>query len=132
MGKEQELLEAARTGNVMLVEKLLSGKRGLLGSGSGSIALPGLLRYLNKAWKFLALFIFFFFTSSACVWVKGIRSEAVARAPYDHIRYINRGSSYSCKCDVLHYTSHNTHYTLFTLHTQRHNITHSVTSLHTV
>ncbi|XP_026775439.1 ankyrin repeat and sterile alpha motif domain-containing protein 1B isoform X4 [Pangasianodon hypophthalmus] len=44
MGKEQELLEAARTGNVLLVEKLLSGKRGLLGSGSGSIALPGLLR----------------------------------------------------------------------------------------
>ncbi|KAM9495366.1 ankyrin repeat and sterile alpha motif domain-containing protein 1B isoform 2-T2 [Clarias gariepinus] len=43
MGKEQELLEAARTGNVLLVEKLLSGKRGLLGSGSGSIALPGLL-----------------------------------------------------------------------------------------
>ncbi|KAF5901663.1 ankyrin repeat and sterile alpha motif domain-containing protein 1B isoform X2 [Clarias magur] len=43
MGKEQELLEAARTGNVLLVEKLLSGKRGLLGSGSGSIALPSLL-----------------------------------------------------------------------------------------
>ncbi|XP_060770269.1 ankyrin repeat and sterile alpha motif domain-containing protein 1B isoform X4 [Neoarius graeffei] len=43
MGKEQELLEAARTGNVVLVEKLLSGKRGLLGSSSGSIALPGLL-----------------------------------------------------------------------------------------
>ncbi|RXN17774.1 ankyrin repeat and sterile alpha motif domain-containing 1B isoform X1 [Labeo rohita] len=44
MGKEQELLEAARTGNVGLVEKLLSGKKGLLGSGSGSIPLPGLLR----------------------------------------------------------------------------------------
>ncbi|XP_060742343.1 ankyrin repeat and sterile alpha motif domain-containing protein 1B isoform X2 [Tachysurus vachellii] len=43
MGKEQELLEAARTGNVLLVEKLLSGKRGLLSSSSGSIALPGLL-----------------------------------------------------------------------------------------
>ncbi|KAK7130095.1 hypothetical protein R3I93_019662 [Phoxinus phoxinus] len=43
MGKEQELLEAARTGNVGLVEKLLSGKKGLLGSGSGSIPLPGLL-----------------------------------------------------------------------------------------
>ncbi|MCI4382147.1 hypothetical protein PGIGA_G00260300 [Pangasianodon gigas] len=55
MGKEQELLEAARTGNVLLVEKLLSGKRGLLGSGSGSIALPGLLRYSNKACKFVAL-----------------------------------------------------------------------------
>lgn len=44
MGKEQELLEAARTGNVALVEKLLSGKKGLLGSGSGSIPLPSLLR----------------------------------------------------------------------------------------
>ncbi|TSK13557.1 Ankyrin repeat and sterile alpha motif domain-containing protein 1B [Bagarius yarrelli] len=44
MGKEHELLEAARTGNVLLVEKLLSGKRGLLGSSSGSMALPGLLR----------------------------------------------------------------------------------------
>uniref|UniRef100_A0A3B4E3E4 Ankyrin repeat and sterile alpha motif domain-containing protein 1B n=1 Tax=Pygocentrus nattereri TaxID=42514 RepID=A0A3B4E3E4_PYGNA len=43
MGKEQELLEAARTGNVAVVEKLLSGKKGLLGSGSGSIQLPGLL-----------------------------------------------------------------------------------------
>ncbi|XP_046715885.1 ankyrin repeat and sterile alpha motif domain-containing protein 1B isoform X3 [Silurus meridionalis] len=43
MGKEQELLEAARTGNVLVVEKLLSGKRGLLGSSSGSMALPGLL-----------------------------------------------------------------------------------------
>lgn len=49
MGKEQELLEAARTGNVGLVEKLLSGKKGLLGSGSGSIPLPGLLRYGNLA-----------------------------------------------------------------------------------
>ncbi|XP_036373996.1 ankyrin repeat and sterile alpha motif domain-containing protein 1B-like isoform X3 [Megalops cyprinoides] len=43
MGKEQELLEAARTGNVVLVEKLLSGKKGLLGSSSGSIPLPSLL-----------------------------------------------------------------------------------------
>ncbi|TNN63118.1 Ankyrin repeat and sterile alpha motif domain-containing protein 1B [Liparis tanakae] len=43
MGKEQELLEASRTGNVALVEKLLSGKKGLLGSGSGSIPLPNLL-----------------------------------------------------------------------------------------
>ncbi|XP_030623945.1 ankyrin repeat and sterile alpha motif domain-containing protein 1B isoform X1 [Chanos chanos] len=43
MGKEQELLEAARTGNVTLVEKLLSGKKGLLGSSSGSIPLPNLL-----------------------------------------------------------------------------------------
>lgn len=47
MGKEQELLEAARTGNVALVEKLLSGKKGLLGSGSGSIPLPSLL----SMWK---------------------------------------------------------------------------------
>ncbi|XP_015207409.1 ankyrin repeat and sterile alpha motif domain-containing protein 1B isoform X2 [Lepisosteus oculatus] len=43
MGKEQELLEAARTGNVALVEKLLSGKKGLLGTASGSIPLPSLL-----------------------------------------------------------------------------------------
>ncbi|XP_055795160.1 ankyrin repeat and sterile alpha motif domain-containing protein 1B-like [Salvelinus fontinalis] len=43
MGKEQELLEAARTGNVVLVEKLLSGKRGILGTASGSIPLPNLL-----------------------------------------------------------------------------------------
>uniref|UniRef100_A0A3B3D626 Ankyrin repeat and sterile alpha motif domain containing 1B n=1 Tax=Oryzias melastigma TaxID=30732 RepID=A0A3B3D626_ORYME len=47
MGKEQELLEAARTGNVTLVEKLLSGKKGILGSGSGSIPLPNLL----SMWK---------------------------------------------------------------------------------
>ncbi|XP_026217938.1 ankyrin repeat and sterile alpha motif domain-containing protein 1B isoform X2 [Anabas testudineus] len=47
MGKEQELLEAARTGNVALVEKLLSGKKGILGSGSGSIPLPSLL----SMWK---------------------------------------------------------------------------------
>ncbi|XP_059843496.1 ankyrin repeat and sterile alpha motif domain-containing protein 1B isoform X7 [Hypanus sabinus] len=44
MGKEQELLEAARIGNVAVVEKLLSGKKGLLGSGSGSIPLSSLLR----------------------------------------------------------------------------------------
>uniref|UniRef100_A0A673KJ47 Ankyrin repeat and sterile alpha motif domain containing 1A n=1 Tax=Sinocyclocheilus rhinocerous TaxID=307959 RepID=A0A673KJ47_9TELE len=40
MGKEQELLEAARTGNLAAVEKLLSGKRPSVGSaaagGSGS------------------------------------------------------------------------------------------------
>ncbi len=40
MGKEQELLEAARTGNLAAVEKLLSGKRPSGGSaaagGSGS------------------------------------------------------------------------------------------------
>uniref|UniRef100_A0A8C9YYY2 Ankyrin repeat and sterile alpha motif domain containing 1B n=1 Tax=Sander lucioperca TaxID=283035 RepID=A0A8C9YYY2_SANLU len=47
MGKEQELLEAARTGNVAVVEKLLSGKKGILGSGSGSIPLPNLL----SMWK---------------------------------------------------------------------------------
>ncbi|XP_038667239.1 ankyrin repeat and sterile alpha motif domain-containing protein 1B isoform X8 [Scyliorhinus canicula] len=44
MGKEQELLEAARIGNVAVVEKLLTGKRGLLGSGPGSIPLSSLLR----------------------------------------------------------------------------------------
>ncbi|TSP79436.1 Cap-specific mRNA (nucleoside-2'-O-)-methyltransferase 1 [Bagarius yarrelli] len=33
MGKEQELLEAARTGNVAAVEKLLSGKRATSGGG---------------------------------------------------------------------------------------------------
>ncbi|XP_060794565.1 ankyrin repeat and SAM domain-containing protein 1A-like isoform X6 [Neoarius graeffei] len=33
MGKEQELLEAARTGNVAAVEKLLSGKRAASGGG---------------------------------------------------------------------------------------------------
>ncbi|KAM8908581.1 ankyrin repeat and sterile alpha motif domain-containing protein 1B isoform 1-T1 [Spinachia spinachia] len=47
MGKDQELLEAARTGNVAQVEKLLSGKKGILGSGSGSIPLPNLL----SMWK---------------------------------------------------------------------------------
>ncbi|KAJ8016714.1 hypothetical protein DPEC_G00010190 [Dallia pectoralis] len=36
MGKEQELLEAARTGNLAAVEKLLSGKRQSSGGGSGS------------------------------------------------------------------------------------------------
>nr|XP_043895081.1 ankyrin repeat and SAM domain-containing protein 1A isoform X1 [Solea senegalensis] len=35
MGKEQELLEAARTGNLAAVEKLLSGKRQSGGTGSG-------------------------------------------------------------------------------------------------
>ncbi|XP_035407687.1 ankyrin repeat and sterile alpha motif domain-containing protein 1B isoform X1 [Cygnus atratus] len=52
MGKDQELLEAARTGNVALVEKLLSGRKGgILGSGSGAIPLSSLLRrrYLNEA-----------------------------------------------------------------------------------
>ncbi|XP_048466085.1 ankyrin repeat and sterile alpha motif domain-containing protein 1B isoform X3 [Rhincodon typus] len=43
MGKEQELLDAARIGNVAVVEKLLSGKKGLLGSGSSSIPLSSLL-----------------------------------------------------------------------------------------
>uniref|UniRef100_A0A8C9VUU0 Ankyrin repeat and sterile alpha motif domain containing 1A n=1 Tax=Scleropages formosus TaxID=113540 RepID=A0A8C9VUU0_SCLFO len=36
MGKEQELLEAARTGNLAAVEKLLSGKRPSAGIGAGS------------------------------------------------------------------------------------------------
>ncbi|NWX85071.1 ANS1B protein, partial [Nothoprocta pentlandii] len=44
MGKDQELLEAARTGNVALVEKLLSGRKGgILGTGSGAIPLSSLL-----------------------------------------------------------------------------------------
>ncbi|XP_028306938.1 ankyrin repeat and sterile alpha motif domain-containing protein 1B isoform X2 [Gouania willdenowi] len=47
MGKEQELLEAARTGNVAVVEKLLTGRKGILGSSSGSIPLPNLL----SMWK---------------------------------------------------------------------------------
>ncbi|XP_034152026.1 ankyrin repeat and SAM domain-containing protein 1A isoform X4 [Esox lucius] len=41
MGKEQELLEAARTGNLAAVEKLLSGKRQSSGSGSGSSGAGG-------------------------------------------------------------------------------------------
>nr|XP_054362849.1 ankyrin repeat and sterile alpha motif domain-containing protein 1B-like isoform X2 [Mirounga angustirostris] len=45
MGKDQELLEAARTGNVALVEKLLSGRKGgILGGGSGPLPLSNLLR----------------------------------------------------------------------------------------
>ncbi|XP_037701469.1 ankyrin repeat and sterile alpha motif domain-containing protein 1B isoform X4 [Choloepus didactylus] len=44
MGKDQELLEAARTGNVALVEKLLSGRKGgILGGGSGPLPLSNLL-----------------------------------------------------------------------------------------
>lgn len=41
MGKEQELLEAARTGNLAAVEKLLSGKRQSAGTGSGSSGIGG-------------------------------------------------------------------------------------------
>lgn len=41
MGKEQELLEAARTGNLAAVEKLLSGKRQFAGTGSGSSGTGG-------------------------------------------------------------------------------------------
>ncbi|XP_071332934.1 ankyrin repeat and SAM domain-containing protein 1A-like isoform X1 [Trachinotus anak] len=41
MGKEQELLEAARTGNLAAVEKLLSGKRQSAGTGSGSSGAGG-------------------------------------------------------------------------------------------
>ena len=36
MGKEQELLDAARTGNLAAVEKLLSGKRQSAGGSSGT------------------------------------------------------------------------------------------------
>ncbi|MEQ2157988.1 Ankyrin repeat and SAM domain-containing protein 1A [Goodea atripinnis] len=36
MGKEQELLDAARTGNLAAVEKLLSGKRQSAGGSYGS------------------------------------------------------------------------------------------------
>ncbi|XP_058424569.1 ankyrin repeat and sterile alpha motif domain-containing protein 1B isoform X1 [Diceros bicornis minor] len=44
MGKDQELLEAARTGNVALVEKLLSSRKGgILGGGSGPLPLSNLL-----------------------------------------------------------------------------------------
>ncbi|KAM8753884.1 ankyrin repeat and SAM domain-containing protein 1A isoform 2-T2 [Acanthopagrus schlegelii] len=41
MGKEQELLEAARTGNLAAVEKLLSGKRQSAGTGGGSSGIGG-------------------------------------------------------------------------------------------
>ncbi|XP_029994421.1 ankyrin repeat and SAM domain-containing protein 1A isoform X5 [Sphaeramia orbicularis] len=41
MGKEQELLEAARTGNLAAVEKLLSGKRQSTGTGGGSSGTGG-------------------------------------------------------------------------------------------
>ncbi|KAK5894987.1 hypothetical protein CesoFtcFv8_011623 [Champsocephalus esox] len=41
MGKEQELLEAARTGNLAAVEKLLSGKRQSAGTSSGSSGTGG-------------------------------------------------------------------------------------------
>ncbi|XP_055079295.1 ankyrin repeat and SAM domain-containing protein 1A isoform X3 [Periophthalmus magnuspinnatus] len=41
MGKEQELLEAARTGNLAAVEKLLSGKRQSAGASGGSSGTGG-------------------------------------------------------------------------------------------
>ncbi|XP_051891063.1 LOW QUALITY PROTEIN: ankyrin repeat and SAM domain-containing protein 1A-like [Pristis pectinata] len=48
MGKEQELLEAARTGNVAVVEKLLSGKHRLsAGGGGGTVSLPQLSNLLS-------------------------------------------------------------------------------------
>ncbi|XP_062921689.1 ankyrin repeat and sterile alpha motif domain-containing protein 1B-like isoform X2 [Mobula hypostoma] len=48
MGKEQELLEAARTGNVAVVEKLLSGKHRLSAGGSGgTVSLPQLSNLLS-------------------------------------------------------------------------------------
>ncbi|XP_069797677.1 ankyrin repeat and SAM domain-containing protein 1A-like isoform X6 [Narcine bancroftii] len=48
MGKEQELLEAARTGNVAVVEKLLSGKHRLsAGAGGGTVSLPQLSNLLS-------------------------------------------------------------------------------------
>ncbi|XP_078276751.1 ankyrin repeat and SAM domain-containing protein 1A-like isoform X10 [Rhinoraja longicauda] len=46
MGKEQELLEAARIGNVAVVEKLLSGKH-RLSAGSGTVSLPQLSNLLS-------------------------------------------------------------------------------------
>uniref|UniRef100_A0A669R0B8 Ankyrin repeat and sterile alpha motif domain containing 1A n=1 Tax=Phasianus colchicus TaxID=9054 RepID=A0A669R0B8_PHACC len=46
MGKEQELLEAARTGNLPAVEKLLSGKRG---GGGGGVGHP--LSSLLSIWR---------------------------------------------------------------------------------
>uniref|UniRef100_A0A8C2WMB0 Ankyrin repeat and sterile alpha motif domain containing 1A n=1 Tax=Cyclopterus lumpus TaxID=8103 RepID=A0A8C2WMB0_CYCLU len=48
MGKEQELLEAARTGNLAAVEKLLSGKRQSAGIGGGSLTI---LSILNSIWR---------------------------------------------------------------------------------
>ncbi|EPQ17710.1 Ankyrin repeat and sterile alpha motif domain-containing protein 1B [Myotis brandtii] len=52
MGKDQELLEAARTGNVALVEKLLSGRKGgILGGGSGPLPLSNLLRFCNRNYQ---------------------------------------------------------------------------------
>ncbi|XP_067863453.1 ankyrin repeat and SAM domain-containing protein 1A-like isoform X8 [Heptranchias perlo] len=48
MGKEQELLEAARTGNVAVVEKLLSGRHRLsAGGGGGTVSLPQLSNLLS-------------------------------------------------------------------------------------
>uniref|UniRef100_A0AAY4CFG2 Ankyrin repeat and sterile alpha motif domain containing 1A n=1 Tax=Denticeps clupeoides TaxID=299321 RepID=A0AAY4CFG2_9TELE len=51
MGKEQELLEAARTGNIAAVEKLLSGKRQSAGVGGGSAVGAGGLSTLLSIWR---------------------------------------------------------------------------------
>ncbi|XP_078403925.1 ankyrin repeat and sterile alpha motif domain containing 1Ab [Cetorhinus maximus] len=47
MGKEQELLEAARTGNVAVVEKLLSGRHRLSAGSGGTVSLPQLSSLLS-------------------------------------------------------------------------------------
>ncbi|XP_041051028.1 ankyrin repeat and SAM domain-containing protein 1A isoform X3 [Carcharodon carcharias] len=47
MGKEQELLEAARTGNVVVVEKLLSGRHRLSAGSGGTVSLPQLSSLLS-------------------------------------------------------------------------------------
>uniref|UniRef100_UPI00398F0AC9 ankyrin repeat and SAM domain-containing protein 1A-like isoform X2 n=1 Tax=Pristiophorus japonicus TaxID=55135 RepID=UPI00398F0AC9 len=54
MGKEQELLEAARTGNVAVVEKLLSGRHRLsAGGGGGTVSLPQLSNLLREVVEML-------------------------------------------------------------------------------
>ncbi|XP_059509438.1 ankyrin repeat and SAM domain-containing protein 1A-like isoform X2 [Stegostoma tigrinum] len=47
MGKEQELLEAARTGNVAVVEKLLSSRHRLSAGSGGTVSLPQLSNLLS-------------------------------------------------------------------------------------
>ncbi|XP_039195186.1 ankyrin repeat and SAM domain-containing protein 1A isoform X11 [Crotalus tigris] len=81
MGKEQELLEAARTGNLPAVEKLLSGKRlsSGFGSGGGSASsgggggggghpLSSLLRNMKVGFSVAILKVYNFLISESSIW----------------------------------------------------------------
>lgn len=83
MGKEQDLLQAAKTGNVAHIEKILGNKT----RKSGIQRYLGAVLQINRKWKLIALLLSFIDFHAFAVWWAG-PSTLIIKTNLDTLRFI--------------------------------------------